>query len=627
MPKAFDIFNRLLAVSDDSVDDAMAAALPTADPQAAERLVATLLKRGRESGRFSLLQHFHRLPAAAQNAVCERATDFTKAIRDALERDPATFSPNVVEIIVRPRAFRLAYLLSEQTRLGSSETRAAAAAGLLELARAAAEPQEGEPRDVAAEAALLAAVEEAVAAYRHHNQPAVLVALAALSPRRMSESVRILHERSSHALEPMRRLLADAKHPEVRRSLLNWVRIPALSDAAITGIQHPPLGTFGDLFHHAHLLVMPAVVRGLRRLPEPERLLHDSDHETLPLAYRHALPRWILALPLEPKKRVDALGRLAKASGRPTRLAALRALMSLALHPEAAADEAIAAFSHDSDATLARIALRHLTRRRWPGLAKLLVQLMSSPHEQIRRLAGAHLAPLGFGRFWDAWPKLGFSERLAGGQALIKLDPHFHRHLGEKLARTERPVRLRALAMIHGLNQGFAFEVPLIALLRSNDDVIAASAARALGSAGSRAAVEALEIALRHPIARVRANAVESLAQLQATHHVDRLVEMAKDDENRPRANAIGALMSMRTDEALSSLVRMLHDQRPEQRASALWLVDHLGLIEVARHVAELSISDPDREIQGRASGVIQHLIESLRAGRTHEEAKGNKAG
>ncbi len=134
-----------------------------------------------------------------------------------------------------------------------------------------------------------------------------------------------------------------------------------------------------------------------------------------------------------------------------------------------------------------------------------------------------------------------------------------------------------------------------------------------------------LEGALSHADSRVRANAVESLDQLKSTKHLEQLLEMANRDEGRPRANAIGSLMNMRAGDALEALVRMLNDPRPKQRTSALWLVDQLGLTDVARHVAEMSITDPDREVKTRAGGVIHHLIDAMRTGTDH--AKEAKAG
>ena len=56
----------------------------------------------------------------------------------------------------------------------------------------------------------------------------------------------------------------------------------------------------------------------------------------------------------------------------------------------------------------------------------------------------------------------------------------------------------------------------------------------------------------------------------------------------------------------------MLGDNRANHRISALWLVDELGILQLARLVAEMSLKDTDDQVKQRANQVIQHLIEDL---------------
>src|SRR5690606_13404648 len=120
--------------------------------------------------------------------------------------------------------------------------------------------------------------------------------------------------------------------------------------------------------------------------------------------------------------------------------------------------------------------------------------------------------------------------------------------------------------------------------------------------------------ALDHADARVRANAVEALQQLESVEQAeDRLRDMAQADHNRPRANAIGALLEMQAGDALAALNRMLIDERPEQRVSALWLVKSMGVMEVARQIAELALRDADPDVRGRARDVAAQLLQKAR--------------
>jgi hypothetical protein len=277
-----------------------------------------------------------------------------------------------------------------------------------------------------------------------------------------------------------------------------------------------------------------------------------------------------------------------------------------------AINAAIERFTGDGEAAIARIAVRHLVRCKWPTLPKLLVQLVNGPQEEIRQLAGNYLAPMGFARYWERWPRLDQAQRIAAGRALIKLDPCFHSHLSQRLAGGDRDACVRAMNMIRDLNQGAFFQPALMALAGSDDVHLVSSAITALGSADSEDVIQVVEKSLEHRDGRVRASGIEALQQLRSTRHVDRLTAMALSDDNRPRANAIGHLLELSSGQAMHALRLMLEDERPEHRISALWLIDAAGLIEVMRHVAELSISDPDEEVKYRACRVIQRLIVAM---------------
>lgn len=332
------------------------------------------------------------------------------------------------------------------------------------------------------------------------------------------------------------------------------------------------------------------------------------------------LPRWAGALTGSREQRAARLVDLGACEDAGVRLAALRRLLAMSSgQPTEGLDNCIARFTTDADAAIARVAVWHLLRRRHSWVPQMLTKLVNSPHESVRRIAAQQLAPVGFERLWEGWPQLTFAQRLACGRALVKIDRDFHRHLAERLAGADHEARLRALSIIGDLQQGAFFTPALIQLARDQDAYIAASAVSALGSAEGEEAIGVLRQSLEHADARVRANAVESLAKLESTDHVQELVKLAGDEANRPRANAIAVLMSLRTGDAMAALHRMLDDRRPEHRGSALWLVEQMGLLEVVREVAEMSISDPEREVRRRAERVVAEMIETMH--RSHAAA------
>jgi hypothetical protein len=644
---------------DPAIGPALAAALPTADPAAIHFIAAGLLDRPNPEGKVGLILFFHRLPDDIQSHIIDRVDDLHGPLGEAaaftkpVSSDSSIFQGalNAIRIIAAARSARSAHILTEQLRHPAPEVRRLAAETLLELAKwvmgidggadeptasdqsatvDSAPPSSAIPpyttrRASGREPTLIqTAVEDAVDAYRFHREPAVLHALLALCTRSMPRVFRLLAVEKHAALPDLRRIIAGTNAPLARAAVPVLLRVATLRHAALMAIRRAAAnGTMGGLLQGTHLFLESPAAWPISKLEAPETLIPaDSQGAVLTPSQARGLARWIMALPLEPARQIEALAKLNRLSDPLARLSALRALMQFPdshAAPNVAGatsptDAVISSFCCDPDPAIARVALRHLWRRRWDGLPRVLAQLINSDDNQLRTLAGEYLSPVGFERLWQAWPRLEELQRLAAGRALIKINPHFHSQLADRLASADRPTRLRAMAIIHGLNQGPLFAEALLTLAMDSNTVIAASAVRALGSVDSPHVVAALETALTHHDSRVRANAVEALEQIHATGHVAKLLAMAGREDNRPRANAIRALMEVRTGEALEALRQMLVDDRPKQRISGLWLVETLGVLNVARQVAEMSITDPNQQVKKRAGRVIHHLIEAGRA-------------
>lgn len=617
------IFDVLTPIDDDTIDAAMIEALPTADADAAELIAKSLLARKHTPVLVDLVARLGDLPQASRQWIVHHADGLYRVLAEAVTRRDTAAPSNVIAIIRESGSPRLAPILVDLLRSPDNALHTPAAECLHGLAlEAVRHDLADEPmHDSEWVAPVVMAVNESMRLYFHHRRSEVLQAAVALLPRTAVALGTVLAQKSHPAAEPIRVILEDAATIQVRRSLLAFAALSATARSALAGVAHAAgADALPEVIETSHLLLNGLAVKTLRSAPSPEVFCPVPEvlHGMTP-AQRLAVPRWLMALPIDAPHRLTVLGSLLKQTDPAIRLSALRALVQMPIADDVS--ELIASRCDDPDPALARIALRHLIRIQWHGLARLLLKLLHSSHGDIRKISAERLAPLGFRRFWDAWPRLTFAQQLSAGRALIKLDPGFARLLGEKLADADRPARLRALAMVHQLNQGVTFEPTLLAMLRDPDNVIVASVVRALGTAPSQKVVDALQKTLDHHDSRVRANTVEALQQLQATGHVSKLIDMAMGDDNRPRANAIGALIELRTGDALSSLVSMLNDHRPGQRISALWLVDNLGLLEVARQVAEMAVSDHHRDVRARASTVIHNLIETIRAATPREPA------
>ena len=599
---------------------ALAAALPSAGPTELPIIVQILLRREDHAGQSALVTSFHLLPPDAQELVILEYARLYRALADAMAQKGTAGPINGLTIIARARSARLAYLVSDQLRSSEPQVRQMAADTLLGLASWASDRNRAEPpgpdRDGPAVEAISRAVAEGVATYPQHRQQAVLLALLALAGSTRPATWRLLTNPRQPAVAMLRAFIDANTDALAQRALPIVIRQRAFTAMAVAVIDRLRPGKgLEELLEQTHLFVNPLAAGHLRKLDAVvSRAFTDDQLDTLSSTQARGLPRWIMLLPLESAQQVEPLARCNRLSDPLARVAALRALFALASDPSvpgtaSGANAAISSFCRDSQPEIARLALRHLARCRWEDLPRLLADLITSSDESVRALAGKYLAAVGFDRLWAAWPRLDELQRLAAGRALIKIDPNFHQQLALRLASAQRPDRLRAMAMIHGLNQGLLFEPTFLALASDRDVVIAASALRVLGSVDSPRALAAIEAALDHPDSRVRANAVEALQQLRSYRRIDKLLRMADDDDNRPRANAIAALMEIRTADALVALAAMLADRRPRQRISGLWLVESLGLFNVARQVAEISLADPDPNVKTRARQVIERML------------------
>jgi hypothetical protein len=617
MPSTDAIYSLVARVTDVSVDRALASALPTADVEDQRRLAELILRRRHPEATAALVVHFDTLDADVRQWVLEHVADLYRPLREVARLDAPRQGPNAVanaiEIIRHSGEMKLAYLVGERLRHGDEALRLLAAECLLDLARQAV----SDPKVTADQAAYLhAAVEEAVRLYRHHEQTPVAEALLTLVTRPLQDARRQIADARQAIVPVLKQMLGAAEHAESRAALVPLLGVAPLTASAVAGLQACARdGGMGDALAHGHLLQLPRVHRCLATIKQAESLWPADDQVMhLPAEQTRHLPTWVAALPLELDVQVQRLAALRHAGDAMTRLAALRRMIELTRRePQRDFGQAIAGFCEDAEESIASAALRELVRQRWGGLARALPQWVNSPHDRLRRVAAEHLAPLGFERLWRKWPQLSRSQRQAAGRALLKLDPRFHESVGRRLASPDAATVLRGLAVIADLNQGSYFEAALLQLASHPDRRVASSAVRAMGSAESEPVRAALETALRDRDARVRANAVEALEQLNATRHVQNLVRMAAQDDNRPRANAIKALLQMRAGDAMAALTHMLADDRASHRRSALWLVETMGLVEVARHVAELAVTDPEPAVKQRATRVMHDLIDTLR--------------
>lgn len=624
MARIRDILPAVLSQRSEVIDQALATAMEHAQPEELQTLGKAMLTRGKAKGVESLIARFDRLPHEIQHTLVAQADQYATAIRRAAGRDNAESATNALAIIEQAASARMAYLATTLCRHSDPGVRQQAGHCLVTLAqRGASSPESDQPPhlDALSIRYLLEAIDQAVVLYSRHDQPAVLKAMLSLMPLSMPEARAALSQPEHSAVEALSTLLRTQPGQPGRHALFALVGVKPMGDACRDALAEAKMtDKLSEALATGHLLSLPSTRQGLRRVRQPDAVWPDAKQQAqMPDYARRWLPAYLQALTQDPQEQVVRLAPLARRTDKATRVAVMRRLIALAKprtpDHQAAADNAndtLALMTRDADPAIARTALWHLIHADYAGLPRILADLVNSRHAAIRKVAAKRLAPLGFERFWNAWPKLDPKRRVAAGRALIKIDEDFHRHLGARLAMRDPDARLRALVIIATLNQGVFFEELLLELCTSEDHRIVASAVKALSGCTSEAAHQALQIAMDHEDTRIRANALEALSHTQASANLDKLIQMSQDPAQRPRANAIKALLELRAKDALPSLARMLSDKRSHHRISALWLIDELGILQLARIVAEMSLSDDNPDVKKRAGQVIQHLIDDL---------------
>ena len=620
------MIGRLSQLRDPLADRALVEALPTADRHSQRRVAQSLLERGSAAAIEGLVGQYHQLDEACQREILAAPQRLGPGVQAVIAGD-ATLQArlNAIELIDRSDSRRLAYLLGGQLHGGNSQLSRAASAALLRLVRryvlGRADVGGHRPRLDPAELDMLrSVVAEACACFHQHRRRDVLLAVCCLMPRVGDAIARHVFDRRGAAHHAACELVRQADHPLAARALLGFCRTASMRPSVAAALSQRDDGQrLVHVLAIGHLLVDPQVRSTVRKARcQPWLVDAVAGADRWPAGPARRLPRWIDTVTADAGAQIDALSRLSSRNDRIARLLALRGLCG---HGSDAADQIVASMCFDADATIARIALRHLIRRRWAGLGKLVVRLISSDHPDLRDLAERHLGPVGFDRLWANWPHMGRAAKLTAGRALMKVDGGFARKLDRKLQADEPAERLAAVMMVRQLQQADRFADRLLELADDGDARVASAAVKALGSLSDQARVaEALELALHHDDDRVRSNAIEALERLKRVRPVaSRLFDMAgrqgRGKSNRSRATAIKALLELPTGDALPQLQQMLRDADQAHRISALWVVERLGLLPLVQAVAELARHDPDAKVRRRAIRVVRDIAEVHRAG------------
>ncbi|HEX7896948.1 MAG TPA: HEAT repeat domain-containing protein, partial [Planctomycetota bacterium] len=203
-----------------------------------------------------------------------------------------------------------------------------------------------------------------------------------------------------------------------------------------------------------------------------------------------------------------------------------------------------------------------------PNKAQLLMPLLNSASEELRRLAMREVASAGVDRYLKAFDRLDGRTRETALRALSKIDPRVVDRLLEEIAAADPARRLAALRAIDVLGAEEPSRERLLPLLVDGDRRVRATALRVV-----KAGFERLVDALRDPDRRARANAVEALEDAADPRAVEILLPLLDDADHRVRANAAKALCRYGRDEGRLTLEAMARHASDAMRLSAAWAI------------------------------------------------------
>jgi hypothetical protein len=284
---------------------------------------------------------------------------------------------------------------------------------------------------------------------------------------------------------------------------------------------HPPGAALGVLARRGdakfvHYLLRkvgrepsPTVAGNLKRIEafawlsgQPKLLdqLDDADqHAAVRLLMTSGVPRQQALVTIEhlltegkPGGRREAARALAEFHGSEATALALRAL-------------------RDPDPQVQANLVPQLRGRGIPGTLAILLELVESPYEIVRRAAREALAEFSFKRFLATFEMLGEEVRRSTGLLVKRIDPHTVPLLRNELRSPLRTRRLRGLTIARSIEAVEALEPLVIRLLDDDDHMVRAEAATALRTVESPASRAALQRALADPCEAVREAAQRSL--------------------------------------------------------------------------------------------------------------------
>jgi len=320
-------------------DRILAAGLEHAEPSYASRMVATLLQRHQVTAWVSLVVNYDRLDPAARQELATQPEWVRAGIAAAMRTGVAGARLNGLAALMDNPCPALCYLVADALRDSRPEVRTLAGQVLRRDAeQVCADREVDEQSDsppsrpmVVGRTELVAALREAVRAFKFHEQAGILEACLWFA-RDLGSS---LWDSVSADRSPVARAvahhLAAWDHPRLAGFLLLALLLPAWREAA-----HTILSRWSTRAHLVAILRHSDVLSDARLAPQIRLLKRPpwigaagTDLAGLPPNMRARVPQWICSLGFSDEERARWLKRWVASTWADVHCAAVRALATL----------------------------------------------------------------------------------------------------------------------------------------------------------------------------------------------------------------------------------------------------------------------------------------------------------
>lgn len=623
------IFAILQDSKDPAADDALLAALHQAEPPTALAVIETLLIRQNRRGLLGLVERFHLLDESLRQAVILDVDRLFGTLREAAQSRDEQVRLNVLALIREGRLYRATYLLDGCFRDRSSKVREAATDTLHHLAedllRLSSDPLSDEtpigpepvsvpldPAEMESRAEdrrqLVGAIEAGLTTFDLHRQPLVVEVAMWFADDLGAASWAVFSAPGSRATQAAMLLLANSPSPRfVPFAMATLASTNTRAQTAHILNVCPDASFLTEWTRQSWRLVQPKLARALvvvRELAWIDKRVLDLSQS--PDDFQRLFPRWLLATGLAPERKTDALKEFYRRADRVGRLAVVWALTQW---PDPRADGFLRSLALQSDPELSRVARMELARRRPSDYPLSSIIPADAQGVATKKLKESLPPRVSLERYWETFDCLNDQERVSQGREMLDRVPQGRRNLALRLGDPSPTHRVRALRIMTVLGLVAEFEEYVYPLCHDPEAEVRSTAVAALGTLPSPTSRRLLNNALSDQDTRVQANAIEAVEKIGGSSAIgSELLPMLKSPDNRVRANAVRALLKLGVRDAAEALLSMMLDKDRAQRLSALWLIENMGLFNLAKRVSQMASVDADAQVRVRARGLIEQL-------------------